>query len=99
MKPLADYDLMAPATQACPYEFYARLRREARAAAALALVLSGLVILLLGASGALLAMSRDWSGVLEVIGAVGISGDASDIDEQCAVRALEAMRLQADPGV
>ncbi len=40
---------------------------------------------------------RDQTG--EVIGAVGISGDASDIDEQCAVSALEAMRLQADPGV
>jgi cytochrome P450 len=29
MKPLADFDLMQPATQACPYEFYARLRDEA----------------------------------------------------------------------
>jgi cytochrome P450 len=29
MKPLGDYDLMAPATQSCPYEFYARLRHEA----------------------------------------------------------------------
>lgn len=40
---------------------------------------------------------RDQAG--EVIGAVGISGDASDVDERCAVSALEAMRLQADPGV
>jgi cytochrome P450 len=29
MKTLADYDLMSPRTQSCPYEFYAQLRREA----------------------------------------------------------------------
>jgi cytochrome P450 len=29
MKPLDEYDLMAPGTQSCPYEFYARLRSEA----------------------------------------------------------------------
>lgn len=40
---------------------------------------------------------RDQAG--ELIGAVGISGDASDVDERCAVSALEAMCLQADPGL
>jgi len=40
---------------------------------------------------------RDASG--EVIGAVGITGDTSDIDEQCAVSALESLGLQADVGV
>lgn len=40
---------------------------------------------------------RDASG--EVIGAVGITGDTSDIDEQCAVSALESLGLQADAGV
>lgn len=39
---------------------------------------------------------RDESG--EVIGAVGITGDTSDIDEQCAVSALESLGLQADAG-
>jgi len=29
MKPLADFDLMSPATQSCPYDFYSRLRQEA----------------------------------------------------------------------
>jgi len=40
---------------------------------------------------------RDAAGA--VIGAVGISGDTSDIDEQCAVSAVEALGLQADAGV
>lgn len=40
---------------------------------------------------------RDASG--EVIGAVGITGDTSDIDEQCAVSALESLGLQADAGL
>ena len=39
---------------------------------------------------------RDERG--EVIGAVGITGDTSDIDEQCAVSALESLGLQADAG-
>jgi uncharacterized protein GlcG (DUF336 family) len=36
-----------------------------------------------------------------VIGAIGISGDTSDIDEQCAISAIEALGLglQADAGV
>ncbi|MBU3059735.1 GlcG/HbpS family heme-binding protein [Pseudomonas indica] len=34
----------------------------------------------------------------EVIGAVGISGDTSDIDEQCAVGAVESVGLTADAG-
>ncbi|KAF1055059.1 MAG: hypothetical protein GAK43_00488 [Stenotrophomonas maltophilia] len=34
----------------------------------------------------------------QVIGAVGISGDASDIDEACAVQAIEAAGLVADAG-
>src|SRR6188768_2514795 len=29
MKSLADFDLMNPATQSCPYDFYSRLRHEA----------------------------------------------------------------------
>lgn len=40
---------------------------------------------------------RDQRG--EVIGAVGISGDTSDIDEQCAVSAVESVGLKADAGV
>ena len=41
-------------------------------------------------------MIRDERG--EVIGAVGITGDTSDIDEQCALSALESLGLQADAG-
>lgn len=40
---------------------------------------------------------RDPAG--EVIGAVGISGDTSDIDEQCAVSGVEAVGLRADAGL
>ena len=40
---------------------------------------------------------RDESG--QVIGAIGISGDTSDIDEQCAISAVEALGLRADAGV
>jgi len=34
-----------------------------------------------------------------VVGAIGISGDTSDIDEQCAISAVEALGLRADAGV
>ena len=34
-----------------------------------------------------------------VLGAIGISGDTSDIDEQVAIRAVEALELRADAGV
>ena len=40
---------------------------------------------------------RDGKG--DVIGAIGITGDTSDIDEQCAVSAVEAVGLKADAGV
>jgi len=40
---------------------------------------------------------RDDAG--HVIGAIGISGDTSDIDEQCAISAIEAQGLRADAGV
>ena len=40
---------------------------------------------------------RDEAG--QVIGAVGISGDTSDIDEQCAISAIEVLGLRADAGV
>ena len=40
---------------------------------------------------------RDDQG--HVIGAIGISGDTSDIDEQCAISAVEAQGLRADAGV
>lgn len=33
-----------------------------------------------------------------IIGAVGITGDSSDNDEACAVHAIEAVGLTADPG-
>ena len=39
---------------------------------------------------------RNEQGV--VIGAVGITGDTSDIDEQCAISALESLGLTADAG-
>jgi uncharacterized protein GlcG (DUF336 family) len=40
---------------------------------------------------------RDERG--EVIGAVGITGDTSDIDEQCAISAVESVGLKADAGI
>ena len=40
---------------------------------------------------------RDQEG--KVIGAIGITGDTSDIDEQCAISAVEALGLVADAGV
>ncbi len=39
---------------------------------------------------------RDAGGA--VLGAVGISGDTSDIDEVCAVAGIESAGLSADPG-
>jgi uncharacterized protein GlcG (DUF336 family) len=39
---------------------------------------------------------RDAEG--EIIGAVGISGDASDNDEICAIAGIAAVGLKADPG-
>lgn len=33
-----------------------------------------------------------------IIGAIGITGDTSDNDEACAVHAIEALGLSADPG-
>jgi uncharacterized protein GlcG (DUF336 family) len=39
---------------------------------------------------------RDARG--EVIGAIGITGDTSDIDEQCAIGAVQAAGLKADAG-
>ena len=38
---------------------------------------------------------RDHGGI---IGAIGITGDSSDNDEACAVHAIEALGLSADPG-
>ncbi|QDH64339.1 MULTISPECIES: heme-binding protein [Pseudomonas] len=40
---------------------------------------------------------RDQAGA--VLGAIGISGDTSDIDEQCAITAIEGLGLMADAGV
>jgi uncharacterized protein GlcG (DUF336 family) len=40
---------------------------------------------------------RDAAG--DVIGAVGISGDAADNDEKCAIAGINAAGLKADPGV
>jgi uncharacterized protein GlcG (DUF336 family) len=40
---------------------------------------------------------RDAAG--DVIGAVGISGDASENDERCGIAGIEATGLKADPGV
>jgi len=40
---------------------------------------------------------RDQDG--RVLGAIGVSGDVSDVDEQVAVRAVEALQLRADAGV
>jgi uncharacterized protein GlcG (DUF336 family) len=40
---------------------------------------------------------RDAAG--DVIGAVGISGDASENDEKCGLAGIEAAGLKADPGV
>ena len=34
----------------------------------------------------------------EIIGAIGITGDSSDNDEACAIHAIEALGLSADPG-
>jgi uncharacterized protein GlcG (DUF336 family) len=38
---------------------------------------------------------RDGSG--DIIGAVGVTGDISDNDEECAVHGIEAAGLQAGP--
>lgn len=35
----------------------------------------------------------------EVIGAVGITGDTSDIDEQCAISAVESVGFTPDAGI
>jgi uncharacterized protein GlcG (DUF336 family) len=40
---------------------------------------------------------RDAAG--DVIGAVGISGDASENDEKCGIAGVEAAGLKPDPGV
>ncbi|KTC51098.1 GlcG protein [Pseudomonas fluorescens ABAC62] len=40
---------------------------------------------------------RNQEGV--VLGSMGVSGDTSDIDEQCAITAIEALGLMADAGV
>ncbi|HEX5842007.1 MAG TPA: heme-binding protein [Pseudomonas sp.] len=40
---------------------------------------------------------RDAQGA--VIGAIGITGDTSDIDEQCAINAVESVGLCADAGI
>ncbi|VVN65123.1 hypothetical protein PS718_00044 [Pseudomonas fluorescens] len=40
---------------------------------------------------------RDQAG--EVLGAIGISGDLSDVDEQVAIKAVQALDLKADAGV
>lgn len=40
---------------------------------------------------------RDRQGVL--LGAVGVSGDLSDVDERCAVQAVHAAGLVPEPGV
>ncbi|SDS65423.1 GlcG/HbpS family heme-binding protein [Pseudomonas granadensis] len=40
---------------------------------------------------------RDQAGAL--LGAIGISGDLSDVDEQVAIKAVEALDLRADGGV
>jgi uncharacterized protein GlcG (DUF336 family) len=39
---------------------------------------------------------RDGNG--RILGAVGVSGDVSDVDEVCAVAGIEAAGLQADTG-
>lgn len=40
---------------------------------------------------------RDREG--RVLGAIGVSGDTSDVDELVAIKAVEAMKLWADAGV
>ncbi|UTW07652.1 GlcG/HbpS family heme-binding protein [Pseudomonas benzenivorans] len=40
---------------------------------------------------------RDETG--QVVGAIGITGDTSDLDEQCAIRAVESLGLTADAGI
>ncbi|MDJ0613912.1 MAG: heme-binding protein [Rhizobiaceae bacterium] len=41
-------------------------------------------------------LAKDKSG--NIIAAVGISGDTSDADEECAIKGIEAVNLIADPG-
>lgn len=38
------------------------------------------------------------AGATEVLGAVGVSGDTSDRDEECALHAIASVGLTADPG-
>lgn len=40
---------------------------------------------------------RDADGIL--LGAVGVSGDVSDVDEECAVQGIAAVGLVSEPGV
>jgi uncharacterized protein GlcG (DUF336 family) len=51
---------------------------------------------LYAASGGRVVLIRDAGG--DIVGAVGISGDTSDNDEACAIAAIEAAGLTADPG-
>ncbi|MDM8349738.1 heme-binding protein [Pseudomonas sp. sp1636] len=44
--------------------------------------------------GVLIRDERD-----EVLGAIGITGDTSDIDEQCAIGAVQAVGFKADAGL
>jgi uncharacterized protein GlcG (DUF336 family) len=50
---------------------------------------------LIGASGGRVIPA---AGGGEILGAVGISGDASENDEVCAIHGIEAAGLVADPG-
>ena len=40
----------------------------------------------------------DQAGAGAIIGAVGVSGDRPDLDEECAVHGIESAGLPADPG-
>jgi uncharacterized protein GlcG (DUF336 family) len=46
------------------------------------------------AAGGVLIRSKEG----EILGSVGISGDASDNDEVCAIHGVESAGLVADPG-
>ena len=41
-------------------------------------------------------LARDKQG--RIVAAIGISGDASDADEACAIAGIEAVNLVADAG-
>ena len=74
-----------------PLDVFARAQSPADAAKPFAVASGGRFVPVPGG-----VLIRDAAG--EIIGAVGVSGDVSDRDEECALAGIEAAGLKADPG-